>query len=226
MAKIAYKGKNSNLIAYKGDHEPIKVAVGGSVVENLSFKEKLVDGTSSVSYSSEYKKNLLEMQIHGRTRQTLLPLEYHQVEYIQSDGYCYIDTGVVPTDDTSVDITFSSESISGSHYIFGTRYSNANATVTFSVGASASNDYWAVYISGTPYLSTFKRVSSQKINVVIGKFDNGRKITFKNLKTGVESQVSTEAVYTVTNLSAWLFGYNGMGQSISPKAQKIKIYSC
>ena len=70
---IAYKGNNRNLIAYKGDHEPIKMAIGDKVMENLSYKHMTVSGTSSVTYESEYKKNLLNMQIQGKTEQNGTP---------------------------------------------------------------------------------------------------------------------------------------------------------
>lgn len=64
----------------------------------------------------------------------LLPIGYKQLEYIESTGTQYIDTGVNPTQESSIDITieFTHEPSSGQEAIYGSRNSD-------------SNQFWAYY---------------------------------------------------------------------------------
>lgn len=82
-------------ITFNNDTEPLAIYVNGELQQNVSFVPQMVPGTGVVSYISEYKKNLLNLQVSGNTTQRLLPNEYQQVEYIESTGTQYIDTGIV-----------------------------------------------------------------------------------------------------------------------------------
>jgi hypothetical protein len=68
--------KNQKVIAYKGDREPVKVfyrpkgALTPVLQENVSYRPQTSDTQDpSITYSSEYKKNLLNLSIKGGTKQ-------------------------------------------------------------------------------------------------------------------------------------------------------------
>lgn len=82
-------------ITFNNDTEPCAVYVNGELQENVSFVPQMVQGTNVVSYESEYKKNHIEIEIDGNTTQSILPREYQEVEYIESTGTQYIDTGIL-----------------------------------------------------------------------------------------------------------------------------------
>ncbi|MBO5356283.1 MAG: hypothetical protein J6A95_00820, partial [Clostridia bacterium] len=61
---------NGKAIAYHNDHEPCKAYKDGELLTDISYTTQSVTGKSSVTYESEYKKNLLSMEIQGKTEQT------------------------------------------------------------------------------------------------------------------------------------------------------------
>ena len=83
-------------------------------------------------------------QIKGDTTQAILPSAYQQVEYIESTGPAYIDTGVIPNTNTKIDIQFETIKkgtygvIFGGEEAFGTNafhlYTNYN---NFDIGFGA-----------------------------------------------------------------------------------------
>ena len=57
-------------ITFYKDTEPCAVYVDGELQQDVSFvPSELVQGTGSVSYTSEYKKNQINMEIQGTTEQ-------------------------------------------------------------------------------------------------------------------------------------------------------------
>ncbi len=119
MARMAYKNKTNNLIAYKGDHEPVKIAVGGKVVDNLSYTEATVDGKSSVAYASEYKKNVLCMEIQGDSAQ--LPIPEHLIfeDVSSATDCCGAISGEVIEGDAAFELY---RQCWGAHYIVDEDY--------------------------------------------------------------------------------------------------------
>jgi hypothetical protein len=72
---------------------------------------------------------LIDMQIQGNSIQQILPIEYQEVEYLENSGTQRIDVGLIPTNSTSIDMTYQSLAITGqSQYILGSR-TNASTTV-------------------------------------------------------------------------------------------------
>ena len=65
--KTFINGQESGVITFKGDTEPCAVYVNGERQGNVSYIPELIEGENSVSYNSEYKKNIRTMQIEGNT---------------------------------------------------------------------------------------------------------------------------------------------------------------
>lgn len=56
-------------ITFNNDTEPLAIYVDGELQQNVSFVPQLAPGTGVVNYTSEYKKNLLNLQVSGNTTQ-------------------------------------------------------------------------------------------------------------------------------------------------------------
>jgi hypothetical protein len=67
--KTYINGKDNGVIVYKGDTEPCSVYVNGEKQDNLSYYGVDVTGENSVTYESEYKKNIRTMKADGNTFQ-------------------------------------------------------------------------------------------------------------------------------------------------------------
>lgn len=78
------------------------------VYEGQSFhfaKQKDFTGTSEIVADNGVDEPIISLGVSGATSQVLLPIEYQQVEYIESTGTQYIDTGVIPTSNTTLEAT-------------------------------------------------------------------------------------------------------------------------
>ena len=65
--------------------------------------------------------SLVELTISGNCRQSNLPVGYTEVEYIESSGTQYINTGICPTNNTKVEVVFNSSM--NSKFVYGSRTS-------------------------------------------------------------------------------------------------------
>lgn len=66
-----------------------------------------------------------------------LPSGYTQLEYIESTGTQYIDTGIIPTDETKIEVYFQLTNISSNRVIFG-------VVGQFSLRWVSANEYFRV----------------------------------------------------------------------------------
>ena len=121
----------------------------------------------------------------------ILPKRYKRVQYIQSDGTAYIDSGRVATDKTKVEIkahgTFYS-AIAGT-YRFGVYYVSGSNRLDIAFG---STGYLAGVISGINYPA-------------ITTLENGKAVC-----NGVEYTFAKQAAFT-TSGNLPLFGNNSAG---------------
>lgn len=96
-----------------------------------------------------------------------LPSGYKRLEYIQSSGAQYIDTGIIGSYDTRVTADFEILSIgSGTVFVFG---SQANNDVRFCLGITSAgvfrSDYGTEYISGPSAATGTKYTADKNRNV-------------------------------------------------------------
>lgn len=142
-----------------------------------------------------------------------LPSGYIQLEYIQSAGLQYIDTGFVPNQDTRVIAEFESLIATGGFPVFGSRQSGSSRTYTF--GTTGVNNCWlSGYNNGS--------VNSGK------KGDTARHIVDKNKAVcyldGVAIATSTYANFTSPS-ALWIFRfYSGDGDNEA--YGELKMYAC
>src|SRR5574343_787268 len=82
--------------------------------------QKSISSQNPVIYKG-IKKNARNYKVYGNSTQSILPVEYQQVEYLEGTGDQYINTGYAPTDATEIEIKFSPTSLwtNSTRYICG-----------------------------------------------------------------------------------------------------------
>ena len=143
---------------------------------------------------------------------SLLPDEYQQVEYIESNGNQYIMTDIIPNDNTGVYAKLISKNTSSDLVYFGTR---ATGSERFGVGNSSNTMYfgWNAYTTA----SLRPSVNSTSINIINLNYLNNR----KHILNGnvIQSDIGTLGNITY-NLP--IFGFNSSG-TVTYKSS-IKLY--
>lgn len=139
----------------------------------------------------------------------VLPDGYTQLEYLESTGTQYIDTGVVPNQDTSVELD---GSIDGYGIFFGVRTA---ALVDISTIQGTSTGYWAMGYNTSAD--------------AIGTKDSNRHVWFKNKNLQyMDGELKNN--YTYANFTAmgnaYLFAYNNNGTVGYVINGRVRIYSC
>ncbi len=139
----------------------------------------------------------------------ILPDGYTRLEYLESTGTQYIDTGVKPNQDTSVELD---GSLDGYGIIFGVRTA---ALVDISTIQGTSTGYWAMgyNTSADP----------------IGTKDSNRHVWFKNKNLQyMDGELKNN--YTYANFTAmgnaYLFAYNNNGTVGYVINGRVRVYSC
>ena len=138
--------------------------------------------------------------------------DFQEVEYLESTGTQYIDTGIKPTNLTKVEIAFMYNSSNG--YVYGSRTS------------SSSNDAHAFIVF---YSSIYPQFDEQQKGVVSSYNKTGIKYILKNSKDGVYIDDELVKSYTESTFSSdysmFLFAMN-QSNSVESRTFKGKIYYC
>ena len=156
-------------ITFYKDTEPCAVYVDGELQQDVSFvPSELVQGTGSISYTSEYKKNQLNMEIQGTTyqyshegniteTQSLTPYASFVEDYTMS-SYGRILRSVQPISlpDTTQDLYFSLidyESIASQIPLYETLFLiNEERTELYNLYAGGNAQFTQVPSNDTYYL--------------------------------------------------------------------------
>ena len=133
-----------------------------------------------------------------------LPLDYQEVEYIESSGTQYIDTGVPVNDNNSFDITFARVSNTTGIYLL----SQGNVSLRL----QSPGFYWFTKnynFSGSAPIDTF-------VNIKCGY--NYCRLDGTDLSGTTDSD-------TVSGNTVWLFAKNTNESFSSAKVKNLKIYN-
>lgn len=95
--------------------------------------------------------------------QSLLPKEYQQVDYIESTGTQYIDTGLIPNQDTKVYAKFKLTKVA-SNFVFGARY-GSQQMACYVAGAIGP---WSLRWGAKPTLS-YETTDTNLHEITMGK---------------------------------------------------------
>ena len=89
-----------------------------------SNKFKSISGNGNVTIEDALNKYLKDYKVYGNTKQQILPDGYTQVDYIESSGTQYIDTGFKPNQDTRMVAKVYIDSATDYNNVGGARNSN------------------------------------------------------------------------------------------------------
>ena len=175
-----------------------------------AWKKLILNGVSPLTLPKCKDTKLINYKIEGNSiSKSRLPKEYQEVEYIESTGTQYIDTGVKPNQDTSVELD---GSIDGYGIFFGVRTSTTEGVSTIQ---GLSSGTWAMGYNNS--------------SVAFGTKDSNRHVWFKN-KNLQYMDGELKYNYTYANFTAmgnaYLFAYNNNGTIGYVINGRVRVYSC
>lgn len=167
--------------------------------------------------SSIYSNGGLYIKIHDAKYVEIetkpeLPLEYQQVEYIQSTGTQYIDTGMKLNNNSKIELEIEITE-AGDYNIFGSR----NSASESNIGINASNTYKGITVDFQDYTKN-RLLTSYDINKKIYEISN------EMLRAGESSQIVSSYSQFTTPDNAYIFSMSG-NAPVCENA-KMKLYYC
>ena len=152
----------------------------------------------------------------------LVPIEYTQVEYIESTGTQYIDTGVKPNNNTVTEIKCSpiiGDEVMSNGAILGARYSSGVKEYRLQIGVSSDSK-----------IRTIQRVYNNEIYGFRDSYYEWFKDYIYNIKFGVNTYINGELLDTFDNgdftpdINMYLFAFNNNGNILG--YSQSRIYFC
>lgn len=143
---------------------------------------------------------------------SVLPDGYTQLEYIESTGTQYIDTGVKPTSGIDVEIDFQLNMTNGWACVFGGRDSSSNSNAV------------ALWLNDTSTFAFYRNVVNSTFPSTISTSARHHfKCTGNTANIDGNTVSVTDSTFTGTN-SIYLFAVNDAGSTY--RFSKCKLYSC
>lgn len=152
--------------------------------------------------------------LHGNPH---LPSGYRAVEYIESDGNQYIDTGYIPKGNDRIELTASLLELSGNPALFGTRTqatsasADSNGLLCFTSTGSFRRDYYGRTINS---LTNITVTAGTKYDFVLDKGS----FYLNGALHGSRPDDESFSVFPI-----WLFCFNTDSQALIPS--KMRLYS-
>ena len=158
----------------------IKICVQSTSIENIQV-EHGDKATSYVPYGLEKIRHIVE------ATKNVVPSLYTQLEYIESNGTQYIDTGYRPTENTRVDLKWLSTNVSGRQAIIGCAWSTH--AMLLDIQSGVRYFHGPGISAGTPSLTKPDIISfgaAANSFVVNGTTYNNAKDTLANAETSMK----------------------------------------
>ena len=166
-------------------------------------------------------KDLVDYKIFGNSKQGKLPSEYQQVESLTSTSTQYIDKGVIPNNNTGVDLVYKALEYSTSQYILGVR----DTAINYAVNGSLSRNDWDIRFDGNPIYSLFAR-NSNKMRTQISMSNGNGTWTLTDLDENKTTQIPISNVTVTSTLTLHLFSYNAINPPYPYNHANLVVYSC
>lgn len=199
-------------ITYMGHHKVKETIDCMQIDESVDTEIDCEEITKKPDYRNDWGV-LFETQPRRR-----LPEGYQELNYIESTGTQYIDTGVIPNPATDVEITAESiESTSATRYLFGVE--NGSARYLISVGASTGV---YMFTSGNP--------NSNRIVSSVNPYTNPRRHIHKIVDGKYYIDDTLQGELTIATLqnapSAWIFAASNATTVPAGNRSKWRVYAC
>ena len=161
-------------------------------------------------------KNLKDYKIYGNSIQGKLPDIYQQVEYIESTGTQYIDTGITPDTTLEFDTTFNTSNNFSQETIrygciFGSRISSAKADVqltTYSEFGYKGTIRWGNNYGDNAWLSNNVKINAKLKN---------------NMYYVDNTEIRSTTIEASNDYNIYIFALNQSGTAI--QHGKLKLYT-
>lgn len=155
------------------------------------------DNTSKIAFVEEYKGKL--------------PRKYTEVEYLEATGTQWIDTGLLSTANSKVDITYSFSSmesgVPNNCAIFGGRNDTTKNTFTFFKIASGNPQYFRFDYNQQETVGTVNDLTWNNTSKYRFAY-NGTTATTSNITTGESTSLNVNPGSTFTSSPIIVFGVN------------------
>lgn len=195
-------------IVDSADNKTIDV-INGSYLNNVDYHFAKENEVANGICENAVNEPIRDMQIKGNSVQDKLPSGYQEVEYIESTGTQYIDTGVPLSSNIKIESTFAvTDTTASRNYVFGA-YGGDYTRIQFSYSSQAFFGWSDTY--ETPALSVDTK--KHTINLSEGIFTLDGTI----VKSITNTPFSSDTTLT-------LFALNSAGGAISNFA-KMRMYT-
>ena len=187
-------------------------------VRNTDENVMIEKGNPATSYEPYYTPRTTDIYLNAPLRKIgdgvpqILPSGYTQLEYIQSTGTQYIDTGIVANQDTSTDLDFQLTSTDRQKGIYGIYETEIKSYYIY----TGRDGIFQVGFGGGRYVDTQFAIDLNRHKVNFKDF----KITIDN--TVVSTYTKSSVSYTQTQL---LFNMH-KADGTTYNGASVKIYSC
>ena len=220
------KINNKTISSVYDETTSIEKIMKGTLLVYEAFKKLIASGVPPITLQKCKGANLVDYKIYGNgVINNILPSEYQQLEYIQNSGKEYIDTGIIPTNNTSVDITYQTDRINASQYIIGSR-ETTNSVIGYGINGSQSRSDWSVLLNGTtstPMYSNVERNSNKwRIQLNIENGTGTWELTDLDENSTTVIDVTNKQVIATTPLNLFAFHTSNIHPSL--KVYECKIY--
>lgn len=156
---------------------------------------------------------------------------YIPVEYIQTDGTAYINTGIKGNAPMSAEGVVLPVAVSSAKHLLGCRKDSGNTRFTFLTILTSNNAGFAYYSGGSNGVTVSSSITNQNPFRFKSVLRNGVN-TISVIQAGETSYNSASLTYNATvttNTDIYLFSYNNQGTAQEPQAgirfYEVKIYS-
>lgn len=180
------------------------------------------DETLSRNTQIKVTKNLDGTRDYKVQPHYLLPDEYTLVEYIENSGTQYIDTGIVPNNNTGIEIVYHSLNSGISQYIAGSR-DGASGAIAYAVNGSVARTDWDIRLDGQTIYSNVGRTNNKfKSRITLKDGTGNWNIENLDINSSFDVGISNKTVTATSNLM--LFAYNNENIHSGLRVYSCKIY--
>jgi hypothetical protein len=179
-----------------------------SLIETISYSEKTTEGTLPLTFNAK-NANLISLVRYGKCVQTNLPLGYTQLEYIESTGTQYIDTGIKLSGNDIIETQFKCVENAGA--LYGV-YGSAENSCFY------ANDTYYSYDANNNKVDTQVSVDTLSWHYVIHDFPSGL-LTLDNTSISFTNNTFNNSV----NSNLFARYYSSYGYFFTGMIKKHKI---
>lgn len=201
--------------------DSVKDSFGRTIYE--AWKKLLASGIFPLTLNKCKGVDLVNYNIEGNSKQSLLPEEYQQLDYIENHGKQCIDTGLIPTNNTSVELTYQALDTAGSQYILGSRQFDTYGTIDYAINGSSARTDWDVRFNGKAVFSNVAR-TTDRYNSTISLTEGNGTWTLTNLDTAEVNTFDIANANINATKNLYIFGYNTALLHSNLRVYECKIY--